>query len=133
MQVMLDMIMDLMNRIAREAANVFELEDRRTLTSTGIITASILITRDGKDAWCGSTMLEMNFVRYASCKYTNYKEYEYWEREAVPRAAAEAPPPSETEVRCHADEAPRAAFGGEYSAPADYKSFEIKLPVSPSP
>jgi hypothetical protein len=48
----------------------------------------------------------MNFVRYASFKYTNYKEYEYWEREAVPRAAAQGlpsfPSPPETEMRCQA-------------------------------
>ncbi len=53
------------------------------------MTATRVIMRDGKNAWCGSTMLEMNFVRYAIFKYTNYKEYEYWEREAVPRAEAQ--------------------------------------------
>ncbi len=82
------MIMDLMNRNAREAATILDLEGQRTLT------AARLIVQDRKDAWCGSTtMLDMNFVLYASFTYKNYKEYYWWERETVPKDAAQAPLP----------------------------------------
>jgi hypothetical protein len=85
-----------MNRIAREADTVLDLEGRRTraLNSSDILTAARLIVRDGKDSSYGSTtMLEMNFVRYASFKYNTYKEYDRGERETVPKAAAQQPPP----------------------------------------
>ncbi len=50
MQIMLDMMMDLMNKIAREAAMILEKDGRRTLTVHDIATAASLILRDGKDA-----------------------------------------------------------------------------------
>jgi hypothetical protein len=73
MQVMVDMGMDLLDRIAREAASILELERKDTLTVDVINTAAKLICRDGKggeNAFC--PFLEMNLVRYASSKYTQY-------------------------------------------------------------
>ncbi len=89
MQIMLDMIMDLMERIAWEAATIVEMEGQRTFTSKEILTASRLILCDDKEAVHGSAVLEQNFVRYETIKYTDYCCYVWWEREAVPRAAAQ--------------------------------------------
>jgi hypothetical protein len=60
MQIMLDMMMDLMNTIAREAAMIPVKEGRRTLSFHDIATAASLILLDGKDAHSCTTMLEMN-------------------------------------------------------------------------
>ncbi len=49
MQVMVDMVMDLLDRIAREAASILELELKDTLTVNVINTAAKLLRRDGKD------------------------------------------------------------------------------------
>ena len=49
MQVMVDMVMDLLDRIAREAASILELERKDTLTVDAINTAAKLVCRDGKD------------------------------------------------------------------------------------
>ncbi len=94
MQIMLDMMMDLMNKIALEAAIILEKDGRRTLTVHDITTAASLILRDGKDAHSCTSMLELNIRAY-----TNYRYYKWWdcvckEHAAVRRAAAQAPPPS---------------------------------------
>ncbi len=91
MQIMLDMMMDLMNKIAREAAMI----GRRTLTVHDIATAASLILRDGKDSHSCTTMLAMNINLKA---YANYRYNKWWycvfkERAAVPMAAAHPPPP----------------------------------------
>ena len=49
MQVMVDMVMDLLERIAREAASILELGLKDTLTVDAINTAAKLVCRDGKD------------------------------------------------------------------------------------
>ena len=73
MQVMVDLVMDLLDRIAREAASVLELERKDTLTVDAINTAAKLVCRDGKDGENACRpFLEMNLVRYASSKYTQY-------------------------------------------------------------
>ncbi len=73
MQVMVDMVMDLLYRIAREAASILELELKDTLTVDAINTAANLVCRDGKDGENACRpFLEMNLVRYASSKYTQY-------------------------------------------------------------
>ncbi len=73
MPVMVDMVMDLLDRIAREAASCLELECKDTLTVDAINTAAKLVCRDGKDRENAcSPFLEMNLVRYASSKYTQY-------------------------------------------------------------
>ncbi len=48
-QVMVDMVMDLLDRIAREAASILELERKDTLTVDAINTAAKLVCRDCKD------------------------------------------------------------------------------------
>ncbi len=73
MQVMVDMVMDLLDRIAREAASILELERKDTLTVDAIKTAAKLVCRDGKNgenACC--PFLEMNLAHYASSKYAQY-------------------------------------------------------------
>ena len=57
MQIMLDIIMDLMERISREAATIVEMEGRRTLTSKEILAASCFILHNCKDAMHGSAQL----------------------------------------------------------------------------
>ncbi len=52
MQVMVDMVMDLLDRnhrIVREAASILELEGKETLTVAAINTGARLVCRDGKD------------------------------------------------------------------------------------
>ncbi len=73
MQVMVDMVMDLLDRIAREAASILELERKDTLTVDAINIAATLVCLDGKDREDAcNPFLEMNLVRYASSKYTEY-------------------------------------------------------------
>ena len=73
MQVMVDMVMDLLDRIAREAASILELECKDTLTVDAINTAAKLVCRDGKDGENACRpFLEMNLVLYASSKYTHH-------------------------------------------------------------
>ncbi len=43
MQVMLDLLMDLLDRLAREAASIFELEGKDTMTVKAINTAVKLV------------------------------------------------------------------------------------------
>ena len=69
------MVMDLLYRIAREAASILELEGKETLTVAEIKTGARLVLRDGKDGGnAGRPFLEMNLVRYASLKYSQYME-----------------------------------------------------------
>ncbi len=49
MQVMIDLVMDLLNRIARQAASILELEDKDTMNVAEINTATKLVCRDGKE------------------------------------------------------------------------------------
>jgi hypothetical protein len=92
MQIMLDMMMDLMNKIAREAAMILERDGRRTLTVHDIATAASLILRDGKDAHSCTTMLEMNIEAYANYRYNKWWDCVCKECAAVPMAAAPPPP-----------------------------------------
>ncbi len=94
MQIMLDMVMDLMNKIAREAATFLEKDGRKTLTVHDIATAASLILRDGKDAHSCTTMLELNIRAYANYRYKKGWDCVCKERTAVARAAAQGPPPS---------------------------------------
>ena len=93
MQIMLDMMMDLMNKIAREAAMILEKDGRRTLTVHDIATAASFILRDGKDAHSCTTMLEMNIKAYANYWYNKWCYCVCKERAAaVPMAAAQPHP-----------------------------------------
>ena len=88
------MMMNLMNKIAREAAMILEKDSRRTLTVHDIATAASLILRDGKDAHSCTTMLEMNIKAYANYRYNKWWYCVCKERAAaVPMAAAHSPPP----------------------------------------
>ena len=49
MQVMVDLVMDLLDRIAMEAASILELEGKETLTVAEINTGARLVLRYGKD------------------------------------------------------------------------------------
>ncbi len=91
MQIMLDMMMDLMTKIAREAAMILEKDGRGTLTVHDIATAASLILRDGKDAHSCTTMLEMNIKAYANYLYNKWWDCVCKER-AVPMAAAQPHP-----------------------------------------
>ena len=93
MQFMLDMMMYLMNKIAREVAMILEKDGRRTLTVHDIATAASLILRDGKDAHSCTTMLEMNIKAYANYLYNKWWDCVCKERAAVPMTAAQPPPP----------------------------------------
>ncbi len=73
MQVMVDMIMDLLDRIARKVASILELESKDTLTLDEIYTGARLELRDGKDGEDASRpLLELNLVRYATFKSIQY-------------------------------------------------------------
>jgi hypothetical protein len=48
MQVMVDMVIDLLDRIAREAAYILELKGKETLTVDDIHTGARLVLQDGK-------------------------------------------------------------------------------------
>jgi hypothetical protein len=93
MQIMLDMMMDLMNKIAWVAAMILEKDGRRTLTVHDIATAASLILCDGKDAHSCSIMLEMNIKAYANYLYNKWWDCVCKERAAVRMAAAQLPPP----------------------------------------
>ncbi len=97
MQVMLDMMMDLMDRTARETAIIVEKDGQTTLTVHALRTTASLILRNGKDTFSCVTMLEMNFTAYASYRYNNYLDHVCREREGVARAAASPRPPPRTE------------------------------------
>ena len=73
MQVMVDLVKDLLDRIATEAASILELEGKETLTVAEINTGARLVLQDGKDGeHACRPFLEMNLVSYASLKYTQY-------------------------------------------------------------
>ena len=73
MQVMVDLVMDLLDRIAAEAASILELEGKDTLTVAEIKTGARLALRDGKDGEHACRhFLELNLVNYATKKYTHY-------------------------------------------------------------
>ena len=74
MQVMVDLVMDLLDRIAMEVASILELEGKETLTIAEINTGARLVLRDSKDGeHACRPFLEMNLVHYyASLKYTQY-------------------------------------------------------------
>jgi hypothetical protein len=95
MQIMLDMMMDLMNKIAREEAMILEKDCWRTLTDHDIATAARLILRNCKDAHSCTTMarVEMNSKAYANYRYNKWWDCVCKERAAVSMAAAHSPPP----------------------------------------
>ena len=63
-QVMVDLVMDLLDRIAMEAASILELEGKKTLAVAEINTGARLVLRDGKDGeHVCRPFLEMNLVR----------------------------------------------------------------------
>ena len=81
MQVMVGLVMDLLDRIATEAASILELEGKETLTVAEINTNARLVLRDGKDGEHAcrrqgrracSPFLEINLISYASLKNTQY-------------------------------------------------------------
>ena len=73
MQVMVDLVMDLLDRIATEAASILELEGKDTLTLAEVKTSARLTLRDGKDnEHACQHYLELNLVNYANKKYTQY-------------------------------------------------------------
>ena len=73
MQVMVYLVMDLLDRIATEAASILELEGKETLTVAEINTGARLVLRDGKDGeHACRPFLEMNLVSYTSLKYTQH-------------------------------------------------------------
>ena len=73
MQVMVDLVMDLLDRIATEAASILELEGKDTLTLAEVKTGARLALRDGKDGeHACHHYLEINLVNYANKKYTQY-------------------------------------------------------------
>ena len=75
MQVMVGLVMDLLDRIATEAeaASFLELEGKDTLTVDAIHAGARLALRDGKDGeHACRPFLEINLIRFASQKYTQY-------------------------------------------------------------
>ena len=75
MQVMFDMVMDLLDRITREAASILELEGKETMTVAEINTGTRLVLRDGNDGeYAGRAFLNVNLVRYAYLRYTQYMD-----------------------------------------------------------
>ena len=67
MQVMVDLVMNLLDRIATEAASILELEGKDTLTVEAILTGARLALRDGKDGeHACRPFLELNLVSYAT-------------------------------------------------------------------
>ena len=73
MQVMVDLVMDLLDRIATEAASILELEGKDTLTLAEVKTGARLTLRDGKNGeHACQHYLELNLVNYAKKKYTQY-------------------------------------------------------------
>ncbi len=91
MQIMLDMMMDLMNKIAREAAMILEKNGRRTFTvhdmqpprASSCVTARTPIL----------ALLEMNIKVYANYQYNKWWDCVCKVRAAVPMAAAQPRPP----------------------------------------
>ncbi len=64
---MVDMVMDLLNRIAREAASILEVEGKDTLTVDEIHTGARLVLRDGKDRQNACRpLLDLNLMCYAN-------------------------------------------------------------------
>ncbi len=75
MQVMVDMVMDLLDRVAREAASILELEVKpsETLTVDEIHTSARLVLQEGKDRENACRpLLKLNLVRYVTLKFTQY-------------------------------------------------------------
>ena len=73
MQVMVDLVIDLLDRIAREAASILKLEGKEILKVDEIHTGARLVLRDGKDGVNAcSPLLNLNLVRYATLKYTQH-------------------------------------------------------------
>ena len=73
MQFMVDLVMDLLDRIATKAASILELGGKDTLTVDAIYTGARLVLRDGKDReHACRPFLEINLIRFESQKYTHY-------------------------------------------------------------
>ncbi len=72
MQVMVDLVMDLLDKIAREAASILELEGKETVTVDEIHTGARLVLQDGKDRENAcSHLLDLNLVRCATYRKLN--------------------------------------------------------------
>ena len=64
---MVNLVMDLLDRIATEAASILELESKDTLTVDAIHTGARLELRDGKDGeHACRPFLEFNLIRFAT-------------------------------------------------------------------
>ncbi len=73
MQIMVDLVMDLLDRIASEAASILELEGKETLTINEISTGARLALLDCKDRENAChPLLDLNLVCYTALKYTQY-------------------------------------------------------------
>ena len=73
MQAMVGLVIELLDRIAMEAAFILVLEGKETLSVAEINTCARLVLRDGKDGeHACRPFLEMNLVSYTSSKYTQY-------------------------------------------------------------
>ena len=67
MQVIVDLVMDLLDSIAMQAASILELEGKETPTVAEINTCTRLVLRDSKDGeHACRPFLEMNLIRYTS-------------------------------------------------------------------
>jgi hypothetical protein len=67
MQVMVDLVMDLLDRIVSKAASILELEGKETLMVDEIHTGARLVLLDCKDGVNACRpLLDLNLVRYAT-------------------------------------------------------------------
>ncbi len=72
-QVMVDLVIDLLDRIASEAASILKLEGKEILTVHEIHTGARLVLQDCKDGVSAChPVRDWNLVRYATSNYTQY-------------------------------------------------------------
>ncbi len=73
MQVVMDLVIDLLDRIASEAASILKLKGKEILTVDEIHTGARLVLQDCKDRVSACHPLwDWNLVRYATSNYTQY-------------------------------------------------------------
>jgi histone H3/H4 len=79
MQVMVDMLHDLMERIMDEAATCADSKGRVTIASGSIRTGAMLVLQNRIDANCPHVKIAM--ISFAGERYAAYLDYIDWEQE----------------------------------------------------
>ncbi len=90
-QVMVDMMRDLMERVMDEAATCADSNGRVTIDSGNINAGARLAMHNSIDAHCGGCPgIRMSMLTFESHRYTKYQDYLWWEQKQAEAIASGA-------------------------------------------